>query len=237
MRPGTIRSSGSVAFVRQEQMEDWVTIEPLPRNGGFAYGNNAAIRPALASDQPPDYVLLLNPDTVVRPGAIPSLLKFLAAHPQVGMAGSRLEDPDGTPQRSAFRFPTIAGELDKTLRFGPVSRIFHRYIVAPPVSPQDTATDWVAGASLLVRREVFEAIGLVGRAVLHVLRRSRFLLAGPASGLVLLVCAGEPRGALGRPGVRRDEHQDPTQTSAGLLVRIAPPLFSSQPRSVVQSRL
>ncbi len=149
------------AFIRQEQLDAWITIDPLPRNGGFAYGNNAAIRPALASDQPPDFVLLLNPDTVVRPGAIVSLLQFMLANPRVGLAGSRLEDPDGTPQRSAFRFPTIAGELDKALRFGPISRALRRYIVAPPVPPRDTVTDWVAGASVLVRREVFADIGLL----------------------------------------------------------------------------
>jgi GT2 family glycosyltransferase len=97
----------------------------------------------------------------VREGAIEHLLEFMVAHPHVGIAGSRLEDPDGTPQRSAFRFPTIAGELDKTLRFGPVSRLLQRYVVSPPVPAQETATDWVAGASMFVRRAVFEQIGLL----------------------------------------------------------------------------
>lgn len=155
-------SAARLAQFRQEHSADvWLTIVPLPENGGFARGNNAAIRPALASDTPPDYVLLLNPDTVVRPGAITSLVRFMQSHPHVGLAGSRLEDPDGTPQRSAFRFPTIAGELDRSLRFGPVSRLLDRYIVAPPVPSAPTATDWVAGASLLIRREVFDAIGLL----------------------------------------------------------------------------
>jgi GT2 family glycosyltransferase len=148
-------------FVRQHAISHWVTIRPLAENGGFARGNNAAIRPALASDEPPDYVLLLNPDTVVRSGAIASLLQFMATRPEIGLAGSRLEDPDGTAQRSAFRFPTIAGELDRSLRFGPVSRLLDRYVVAPPVPTRSTATDWVAGASLLIRREVFESIGLL----------------------------------------------------------------------------
>src|SRR5262245_26374744 len=77
----------------------WASMMPLERNGGFAYGNNAAIRPVLASNDPPEYVLLLNPDTVARDGAIQTLLEFMDAHPDVGIAGSRLEDPDGTPQR------------------------------------------------------------------------------------------------------------------------------------------
>ena len=63
---------GSVERLRQEVRdrgwEGWATIQPLGRNGGFAWGNNEAIRPALASATPPRYVLLLNPDTIVRPG-------------------------------------------------------------------------------------------------------------------------------------------------------------------------
>jgi N-acetylglucosaminyl-diphospho-decaprenol L-rhamnosyltransferase len=136
-------------------------LQPLPENGGFAYGNNQAIRPALASDQPPDYVLLLNPDTVVRPGAIRQLLEFMQSQPRIGIAGSRLEDPDGTPQYSAFRFPSVASELDQALRFGPVSRILNKSIIAPPIPNEQTPTDWVAGASMMVRREVFEAIGVL----------------------------------------------------------------------------
>src|SRR6478736_3577626 len=54
----------------------WAGMMPFERNGGFAYGNNAAIRPVLASSDPPEYVLLLNPDTVAREGAIATLLEF-----------------------------------------------------------------------------------------------------------------------------------------------------------------
>jgi hypothetical protein len=148
-------------FVERQGLGDWVRVQPLPDNLGFAGGNNVAIRPALSDPNPPDFVLLLNPDTVVRSGAIDHLLRFMVAHPQVGIAGSRLEDPDGTPQRSAFRFPSIAGELNESLRFGPVSRLLHRHVVAPPVPPGETATDWVAGASMMIRREVFASIGLL----------------------------------------------------------------------------
>src|SRR5688572_24700131 len=42
----------------------WAQLRRLPRNGGFAWGNNAAIRPALESAQPPSFIWLLNPDTV-----------------------------------------------------------------------------------------------------------------------------------------------------------------------------
>lgn len=151
------------AAIAEHGWADWCTLVPLDRNGGFAYGNNEAIRPALAGDDAPTYVLLLNPDTVVRPGAIGALLSFMDQNPKAGIAGSRLENPDGSPQRSAFRFHSVLGELEAGLRLGPVSKALRSRVVAPPVPPSDqpVPTDWVAGASMIIRREVFDAIGLL----------------------------------------------------------------------------
>jgi N-acetylglucosaminyl-diphospho-decaprenol L-rhamnosyltransferase len=140
---------------------DWVDLRPLPRNGGFAYGNNEGIREALAVEPRFDSILLLNPDTYIRPGAVRALADFLNQHPDVGIVGSRLEDPDGTPQCSAFRFPTVASEFEQSLKFGPVSRLLASKLVAPPVSELDCPTGWVAGASMLIHRSVFDAIGLL----------------------------------------------------------------------------
>jgi hypothetical protein len=149
------------AAIETEGWGEWVSLMPLERNGGFAYGNNAAIRPALQSTNPPPYILLLNPDTIVRPGAIKALVDFMNEHPDVGIAGSRLEDPDGTPQYSAFRFHTVFSELDYGLRLGIVSKLLTRWNATLPISEHACQTDWVAGASMLIRREVFETAGLM----------------------------------------------------------------------------
>lgn len=149
------------AAIARNQWQDWVELMPLERNGGFAFGNNAAIRPPLEKGELPPYVLLLNPDTVVRSGALKELVEFMEKHPQIGIAGSRLEDPDGTPQQSAFRFPSFLSELDYSLRFGPISKLLNRWTLALPVSDTPHPTDWVAGASMIIRRQVFEAIGLI----------------------------------------------------------------------------
>jgi GT2 family glycosyltransferase len=149
------------AAVREHGWGGWVSVVPLATNGGFAFGNNAAIRPALASDDPPRYVLLLNPDTVVRPGALRALVAFIDARPDVGLAGARLEDPDGTPQVSAFRFHSVLGELEDGLRLGLASRVLARWSVWAAVPEAPGPVDWVAGACLIVRREVFEAVGLL----------------------------------------------------------------------------
>lgn len=159
----------------------WVDFRPLPRNGGFSYGNNEGIRPyfralgssprsgapvppadGLAGDSDtPQYVLLLNPDTYVRPGALATMLDHMDSHPDVGIAGARLEYPDGTPQRSAFRFPTIASELEGGLQLGLVSRLLSDKIVAPPVPDETVPTDWVCGAGMMIRREALERTGLL----------------------------------------------------------------------------
>ncbi|MEM7682854.1 MAG: glycosyltransferase family 2 protein [Planctomycetota bacterium] len=140
---------------------DWCTVMPLPKNGGFAYGNNRGIEAVLAQDPAPDFVLLLNPDTVVRPAAVSELVRYLQDNPAYGLAGSRLEDPDATPQRSAFRFIGVLSELEAGLRIGLASRLLSKWIVAPPVRDDAHPVDWVAGASLLVRRAVFGSVGLL----------------------------------------------------------------------------
>ncbi|HLO46997.1 MAG TPA: glycosyltransferase family 2 protein [Kamptonema sp.] len=149
------------AAIESKGWNEWVSFVPLERNGGYAFGNNALIEPALRSPNPPPYFLLLNPDTIVRPNALKILLDFMETNPEAGIAGSRLEDPDGTPQQSAFRFHSIASEIDYSLRLGVVSKLLEPWGAAPPVSQETCQTDWVAGASMIVRREVFETIGLL----------------------------------------------------------------------------
>lgn len=112
--------------IKSNRWEGWVTLMPLDRNGGFAFGNNAAIRPLLEPTGTCPYVLLLNPDTVIRPGAVKALLAFMDDRPEVGIVGSRLEDLDTTAQQSAFRFPNVLGELDFGLRLGIMSKLLAR---------------------------------------------------------------------------------------------------------------
>jgi GT2 family glycosyltransferase len=149
------------AAARANGWERWVKILPLEYNGGFAFGNNGAIGPALASAEPPRYVMLLNSDTLVRSGALKTLVGFLDERPDVGLAGARMEDPDGTPQASAFRFHSVLGELEDGFRFGPVSKLLARYRTWLPPTESACQVDWVTGACLVVRREVFEAVGLL----------------------------------------------------------------------------
>ena len=141
--------------------ETWCSLTAISPNLGFTGGNNAILRPAMLSADPPQYVLLLNADTLVRPNAFRALITFMDQHPKVGIAGSRLEHRDGTPQRSAFRFLSPFSEFERSLRLGIVSQWLSRWVTAPPVQDHSFETDWVSGASMMIRSDVFKDIGLL----------------------------------------------------------------------------
>ncbi|THD83624.1 glycosyltransferase family 2 protein [Aliigemmobacter aestuarii] len=130
------------------------------RNGGFGAGNNFGIRQGLPDGRAPDYVYILNSDAFPAPDAILALLDHLERHPATGFAGSYIHGTDGAPHRTAFRFPTIASELEGAARFGPISRILKNRIVAQPIPEQTGRVDWLAGASLMMRQSVLDRIGL-----------------------------------------------------------------------------
>lgn len=173
MQPGGFRvmvvdnasGDGSANHIREaivaERWGDWAEVREAPRNGGFSYGNNLAVREALQWACPPDQIWLLNPDTVVQPGAVARLTDFLRRHPRAGIVGSGIDNDDGEAWPYAFRFPSIASELENGLRLGLVTRVLRSRLVARRMGPQAATADWVSGASMMVRREVFEQIGLM----------------------------------------------------------------------------
>ncbi|MCB0063900.1 MAG: glycosyltransferase family 2 protein [Caldilineaceae bacterium] len=143
---------GSVARLRQSF--PWVHLLENGENVGFAAANNQAL--AHCHGQ---YVLLLNSDTKVLPGAFWELVTFLEAHPQAGAAGARYFNPDGSLQPSCYPAPTVGRELwrlfhlDKVYPHGtyPV----HRWSAAEP-----RPVDIVQGAALMVRRNIVQELGL-----------------------------------------------------------------------------
>lgn len=147
--------------IDQRGFRSWASVIPLPRNGGFAYGNNAILAPLLESDVRPDYVLLLNPDTTIFPGLIERLVSLFQTHPRAGIVGAHQQDPDGTPLCSSFRFPTALSELSAGLRLGLVSRLLQAWEVATGIPESAVQCDWVSGGCMMIDIAVFDAIGLM----------------------------------------------------------------------------
>lgn len=144
--------------IEKNAWSSWVTLVSAPRNGGFAYGNNLAFRRA-CDEARPDYFHLLNPDTLVRKGAIAALVQFLETHPAAAIAGGSFENPDGTDWPFAFRFPTILSEVASGLQLTIASRVLQRWVVAVGMRPVAQPIDWLPGASMMIRTGVFEALG------------------------------------------------------------------------------
>jgi len=144
----------------QESWGDRVVIVASQANGGFGAGNNLGVHTAMEAGYQPDLVYLLNPDAIPAQNAIDELVEYLQAHPHVGIVGSFIHGTDGEPHRTAFRFPSALGELEASAKTGPLSRLLARNITAPPIPTQSCEMDWVAGCSMMLRREVIESVGL-----------------------------------------------------------------------------
>jgi hypothetical protein len=89
------------------------------------------------------------------------LAEFLAAHSSVGIVGSALLNGEGGREPSAHRAFTPWTELDDGARLGLLSWILHRHVATIPLADRPISCDWVSGASFMVRREVFEDVGLM----------------------------------------------------------------------------
>ena len=138
----------------------WVSLIRAPRNGGYAYGNNLALRRCQG-----EMVLLLNPDTLLPAGAIQTLVQKLRDHPEAGIVGPKLLRPDGSMHlacRRSFPTPPVAFyRLSGLSRLFPRSRRFGQYNLTYADPDQAMEVDAVCGACLLIRRAVLDRIGLL----------------------------------------------------------------------------
>jgi hypothetical protein len=148
-------TDGSAKMVKSEFPE--VTLMAGKKNVGYAKGNNKAIKKADG-----DYILLLNPDTEVSPGAIDSLLAFARSHPDAAAVGCRLISPDGSIQRSCRSFPDPKGVLFEWLKLSSLfsrSRYFGSYRMTYFHYDCDMEVDQPMGSCLLLNRQAIKDVG------------------------------------------------------------------------------
>jgi len=142
-------SDGTVDAVREAFPE--VTVSSNATNRGFAAANNQGIARSTG-----EYVLLLNPDTILHPGSLDSLIDFLEEHDDVGACGPKLLNPDGTLQPSVKAFPTFRGALHRytAWKYARLFRPHGRRWRARDFDYTTTANvDQLMGAALVLRRE------------------------------------------------------------------------------------
>ncbi|HEX7085513.1 MAG TPA: glycosyltransferase family 2 protein [Vicinamibacterales bacterium] len=132
-----------------------VTLIEAGANLGFARGVNLGVRNSTS-----EYVLLLNPDTTVPPGAIDRLVASLQQAPEVGAIGPRLVDAAGRAELSFGRMYSPLSELRTKLWLGMQARgVPFVQAAIERATSRARDVDWVSGACLLVRRLAGEAVG------------------------------------------------------------------------------
>lgn len=155
----TVVDNGSTDGTVQQVREQWPSVQVIEAGGnvGFAKANNLGIRATTS-----DYVLLMNPDTEARPGAIQILVRGLASHPEAAIAGARLLNGRGFPELSWGPPITPWNEITQMV----LTRLYHRKArrcvrKMDKLSRQARVVSWVSGACLLIRRPDLEAVGLL----------------------------------------------------------------------------
>ena len=128
------------------------------RNLGFSAACNQGIERSRGR-----YVLFLNPDTEFTSGGISKMVEFMDAHPQVGICGPKMTDPQGRVHFSCRSFPSYLTAISSSQsilnRLFPRNPLSRKYLLKDQNRSQEREVDWVSGSCLLTKRDVFEKIG------------------------------------------------------------------------------
>jgi hypothetical protein len=125
-----------------------------PTNSGFSGGHNQGMAAVPAA-----YYLVLNSDTVLRPGFMARILDEARSHSEAGFIAPRLEGEDGTVQNSCFRFPGPLSEFIRGANTGPVTRALKAYDVSLGPAPEPAEIDWASFACILLNGTMVREIG------------------------------------------------------------------------------
>jgi GT2 family glycosyltransferase len=149
---------GSVEMLRQRYPQ--VIVRENPANVGFSKACNQVIPQAHGQ-----YILLLNPDTVVVDDAISNLARFMDSHPDCGAVGPKVLNPDGTLQLACRRaFPTPQAAFYRVTylsRLFPNNPTFSKYNLSWADPDQELEVDALSGSCMMVRRQVVDEVGLL----------------------------------------------------------------------------
>lgn len=151
------------AAITKYHWHSWVEFLPQKKNLGFAGGNNVAIRKILAEPNPPEFVLLLNSDTIVHRGCLKKTIERMRREPDIGNLSCMLRNRDGSVQNVCRKFARPDRETVRALGLPyMMPRLFRSADLEDlDWNRETTARDveWIGGAFMLLRTEVLEKIG------------------------------------------------------------------------------
>lgn len=137
-------------------LSDHSIVSESQSNYGFGAGNNFGASQVSSCPDKPDVLWLLNPDTLVSETDLEHALQWFESDPSVGIVGTGMVDGSGSPDLAGHRDPSPIGEFVANAgAFG----MLRRWSVSDPSLDRPGPVDWVSGASLLIRTEVFEQLG------------------------------------------------------------------------------
>lgn len=149
-------------FIEEQDLQELVTLLELPENGGFSYGNNAAIKSAMEQQADVDYFWLLNPDTIVSEANLSNIEQLFAAQPKAGIIGTKqISIESGEQVSAAFNMLSPLTEFLLAAKNGYLFRAFSQATPSAFQAIETSQCDWVSGASFFVRRELLDNIGLM----------------------------------------------------------------------------
>ena len=147
-------------WIDNEQHGEWITLLPLSMNGGFGWAHNQVILRALQADTPPDFIHLLNPDTVIELNAVSSLRRAFDGDPKLGAIGSQMINSEGGLQPAGFRLAEIRTEFARGANAGSLARLLGAQDTVIRPNENTTAIEAVSGASFMVRVAALYEVGL-----------------------------------------------------------------------------
>jgi len=147
---------GSVEFLKEKFPQ--VNLIVNQKNLGFGKANNIGLKQATGK-----YILLINPDTIVAEDTFEKMIQFFETNKNVGLAGCKILNPDGTLQLACRRsFPGPWTSFTKVTGLSslfPKSKLFARYNLTYLDENQSYEVDAISGSFMMMRREVYRKVG------------------------------------------------------------------------------
>lgn len=131
----------------------------LAKNHGFAKANNLAIKQSSG-----DLVFLLNPDTEITEGFFDKVLEYMSKHKEVGILAPKIMNTDKSLQHSIRRTPDLFSQILVLLKLTNIlsdNKTLNHYLARDFDYDKEQVAEQIMGAAMIIRREVFDKIGLL----------------------------------------------------------------------------
>lgn len=175
-----------------DAIANWIAAQPdntpvllirSATNSGFSGGHNQTITAVEGH-----YYLLMNSDGLLRQGCCQAILDSAHANPDAGLIAPRIEDQDGVPQHSFFRFASPASELIRGAETGPITRLLHKYDVPLNDEADLAQLEWASFACIALNAKMIAEIGSLDEGYFLYFEDTEYCLRATRAGWSIQPC-------------------------------------------------